>query len=155
MKTARQILYREKSRQAANNRRTFSTSSPFHRLAACGSLFHIIFLTVYYKINTTFITVRPMTPATSKSTGKGTTKNNGDSKPLTTFAPPPMSAVVSIVVFIGVAIYYLPTGTDVPPEIFVNRVFPEYLSVEAMLFIRAFFALVCFGGFASGWLTAE
>ena len=91
----------------------------------------------------------------NKSTGKGTTKSNGDSKPLAGFAIPPMSAVISIAIFVGVAIYYLPTGKDVRPEIFVNRVFPEYLSVEAMLLVRGFFALVCFGGFASGWLTAE
>lgn len=105
----------------------------------------------FFSINT----VRSLTMArgSDSKSGQGTSGSNGDSKPLTTFAPPPLSAFVSIAVFISVAIYYLPTSNDVSPEIFVNRVFPDHLSVGGMLCLRGFFVLVCFVGFASAWFT--
>lgn len=82
-----------------------------------------------------------------------TAANDGESKPLVGFAPPHLSAVISIGAFVGISTFYFPTTTTVQPDIFVNRVFPDYMSVEVLLYLRGFFALVCFGGFSSAWYT--
>ena len=92
--------------------------------------------------------------APSPTTHAATNSKDADAaKPLTGYAPPPVSAVISMAFFLCLSLYYLPNDTVVPPELFVNRVFPEYMSVEALLYLRGFFALVCFGGFASAWVT--
>jgi len=81
---------------------------------------------------------------------------NDDIKPLTGYAHPPLSAVLSVAAFVGLSMYYLPTDNTKhapPPEVFVKRVFPEFVSVEALLWFRGFFALIGLVGFFSAWTT--
>ena len=82
-------------------------------------------------------------------------ENSSDQKPLSSFAPPPLSALVSALIFVGASIYYFPNMNEgsYDATLFTQRVFPEYVSESAILAIRAFFALICLGGFLSGWTT--
>jgi hypothetical protein len=78
-----------------------------------------------------------------------------ESKPLTTFVPPPLSAVVSIAGFVSVALYYFPSIEDPDASVFTDRVFPEILSIKALLCLRLCFTLICLVGFLSAWWTPE
>jgi hypothetical protein len=78
--------------------------------------------------------------------------SNEETKPLTTFAPPPLSAAVSIVAFAAVAIYYFPEFDHPDPTIFTNRVFPNVLSVTTLIALRAVFACIGFLGFSMAWM---
>ena len=76
-----------------------------------------------------------------------------DSKPVTSFASPPVSAILTVAAVMGTSIYFFPTIPDPDATVFVHRVFPQYVSVEVLIATRLFFAFVCVIGFASGWLT--
>lgn len=82
-----------------------------------------------------------------------TDNTKAESKPITGFAPPPLSAIFSVAAMMGISVYYFPTIQDPDASIFVYRVFPQYLSVTGLIVARLFFAFVCVVGFASGWVT--
>jgi hypothetical protein len=82
-----------------------------------------------------------------------TDSTKGDPKPITSFAPPPLSAIFSVAAMVGISVYYFPTIPDPDASIFVYRVFPQYLSVTGLIWARLFFVFVCVVGFASGWMT--
>lgn len=92
------------------------------------------------------------TTASDRSRKDNATDDN-DAKPITGYAPPPVAALLSMITFSGLALYFFPTSTVVQPDIFVHRVFPAVISVEVLLYVRGAFALICFWGFASAWLT--
>ena len=72
-------------------------------------------------------------------------------KPRTTFAPPPVSAVLTIVLFVSTALYYFPEFDHPDPDVYTQRVFPDLISVEVLLYTRVFFTVVCFYGFIMAW----
>ncbi|CAB9503902.1 expressed unknown protein [Seminavis robusta] len=76
-----------------------------------------------------------------------------DDKPLTSFAPPPLSAALTVAGMVGSSLYFFPKIEHPDATIFTNVVFPEILSVKELIAIRLFFAFVCFVGFATAWLT--
>jgi hypothetical protein len=73
-------------------------------------------------------------------------------KPTHDFAPPPVSAVISVLLFMSASIHYFPTFDHADPKIFIKRIFPDLLSVDMLLYIRLFFVLVGFRGFYMAWL---
>ena len=62
-------------------------------------------------------------------------------------APPPTEALVLMVVLYTLSIYFLPSTEDLDskatPEIFVRRLYPETLSVQALAIIRLLFGAFC------------
>jgi hypothetical protein len=72
-------------------------------------------------------------------------------------APPPLEAVISMSVIAGVALYTFPSMEKIDelaqPEIFTQRLFPEYVSLGALVYIRLLFAIFCFGLTARMLLT--
>lgn len=87
-------------------------------------------------------------------------KNNNkgaETKPLTSFAPPPTSAILSTAGFIATAVWTFPTlDDDHPPNydtnIFTRRVFPELVSLKTLLAVRLFFTTIGVLGFAMAWM---
>ena len=72
-------------------------------------------------------------------------------KPRTTFAPPPVSAVLTVILFVSTALYFFPEFDHPDPTIYTQRVFPNLISVEVLLYARLFFTAVCFYGFIMAW----
>lgn len=86
-------------------------------------------------------------------------KADDEAKPLTGFAPPPLSASLTLAAFFAVSVYFLPSSSseggaaaEAEAELFRRRIFPNIVSFEMLLFVRLFFAFVCFGGFIAGWI---
>jgi hypothetical protein len=83
------------------------------------------------------------------------------SKDYVTHAPPPLSAVASILLFIGIAIARFPSLESIDQvatvEAFTRRIFPHLVSLDALIFIRfAFSAFILYISievtfFAKGW----
>ena len=98
--------------------------------------------------------------------GGGKDAGIGDIKPIEGFVLPPTSAIVSLTCFISIALYHLPTtATDDDGDgehsssnnltMFTNRIYPEYVTVEALIGIRMFFTFICFIGLISAWITPK
>jgi hypothetical protein len=72
----------------------------------------------------------------------------GDSANNNNDAPPPLEAVASMVLVGIVALIAFPSMSAVDeiakPEIFTNVLFPSYVSLSTVLYIRGGFALICF-----------
>lgn len=83
------------------------------------------------------------------------------SKDYVTHAPPPLSAVASIILFIWIAIARFPSLESIDQfatvELFTRRVFPHLVSMDTLIFIRfVFFAFILYitievTFFADGW----
>ena len=89
---------------------------------------------------------------------KESSSQDAEIKPMTGFAPPPMSAVLTILMFVSASLYNFPYATifdsnnpENNPNVFTNRVFPELVSVPTLINIRLVFTLICFLGFISAW----
>ena len=91
---------------------------------------------------------------------------DGDIKPIEGFVSPPTSAIISLTCFISIALYYLPTSMSTTTmsddsgdggelSMFTNRIYPEYVSVQALIGIRMFFTFICFIGLISAWITPK
>jgi hypothetical protein len=63
-------------------------------------------------------------------------------------APPPAMAVASMVLIASLAILAFPPMRSVDevarPQVFTNRLFPSYISLPTLLYIRTCFAILCF-----------
>jgi hypothetical protein len=86
--------------------------------------------------------------------GGGGGGSGGDMKPLTEFAPPPISAVISTCLFVISAVWYMPQfdHNDIDANVFTRRIFPELISIQLLLSIRIFFTCICMYGFAMAWI---
>ena len=83
------------------------------------------------------------------------------SKDYVTQAPPPLSAVISILAFIGLALARFPSLESIDQiatvELFSRRIFPQLVSMDALILIRfSFFAFILYISievtfFANGW----
>jgi hypothetical protein len=72
-------------------------------------------------------------------------------------APPPLETVIAMLVLAGVALYTFPSMEKIDelaqPEIFTQRLFPQYMSLGALVYIRLLFAIFCFGFTAKIFLS--
>jgi len=78
------------------------------------------------------------------------------------FAPPPLTAIISLITFVSVAIYVLPSSTSTSLKeneeeatqlLFTRRIFPNIISFEMLLLIRLSFVIICFVGFITGLMV--
>ena len=62
-------------------------------------------------------------------------------------APPSPSAVASVILFASVALYLFPSIEEIDhiasAEALSERIFPEYVSLDSLVFVRSIFAFFC------------
>lgn len=66
-------------------------------------------------------------------------------------APPPTEAVIIVLFLLVVSLYFLPgcieeiVNNEATPQVFMRRLYPDYVSVEGVINMRLAFGLLCFG----------
>ena len=62
-------------------------------------------------------------------------------------APPSPSAVASVILIASVALYLFPSIEEIDhiasAEALSERIFPEYVSLDSLVFVRSIFAFFC------------
>ena len=82
-------------------------------------------------------------------------ENDQESKPLTGWAKPPLSAVLSLTAFAGASLANFPSLDEAAApdaSLFTHRVFPQLVSTTVLVYVRLVFAVICFVGFITAWL---